>query len=56
MGITMAQLDMILIDPERPNSKSLSFRSLISHKETELGHTLALNINRNSYNESSMAL
>ena len=55
MGSPNAPLDLTLSDLERSNSRSLSFRSLISRKGAQVGPMLLLNINRKPYMESPMA-
>ncbi len=57
MGSPMTLSHLTLSDLERSNSRSLTFRSLISCiscKGAELGYMLLLNINRKAY-ESPMS-
>ncbi len=46
MGSPMAPSNVTLIGLDRSKSMSLRFRSLISHRTVELGHSLPLYINR----------
>ncbi len=54
MASPMTSSHMTFSDVRRSNTRSLRFRSLISHKGAELGHMLSLNINRKAYKESPM--
>ncbi len=56
MASEITSSHLTLSDPERSNSRSLIFRSLISCKGAELGHMLLLNTNRKAYMGSQMTL
>ncbi len=56
MTSPMTSSHLPLSDLERPNSRSLRFRRLMSSKGAELGHMLLLNIDRKAYMGSPMTL
>ncbi len=51
----MTPSHLTLSDLERSKSRSLRFRSILTHKGAELGHILLLNINRKAYMGSALA-
>ena len=54
IGKPMTLSHLPLSDFERSKSRSLGFRSIMSRERAQLGHKLVLNINRNTYMESSL--
>ena len=51
MGSIMAESHLIWSCHDRPKSRLLRFRSLISRKGAELGYMLPLNTNRRPYGQ-----